>query len=436
MRHPLAQLLLLVACAAPLAAAQVTASGADDAAALREARAAADTSACIGLPFDAEGTFDKIGQASRECPLDSWGAATEPCGDGYDDRNGGWVGVMCDARDGRVVVVTLYETAAAGELLPFFGRLGALLVLELDDNTGLSGDVADLATAAQLRFLDLSGCPLVRGEAQSLTSLAQLGENFTRPGCPRSGCPRSGGLWLRGSGVRGSAAPLRALPGLGPDWYGFESCSFLRSDSCLVTESTRSLRVGAAIFVLVLLALALRWPVSALLAKIRGAPGAAETDKRGTLSKLSGKQRDSWRPVEVELNATDGLSWTSGSASRDRMAGSQKMLAPHQMLSVAIWSEIGIEHAFEVVSSVKNGKVYKLKTESEEECDGWIAAIDSVISQGPATEITRNPSSSDAAPSPFELEPEPGQHGAGGAAAPFEMEGLGARLVAEPEPDR
>ena len=94
MRHPLAQLLLLVACAAPLAAAQVTASGADDAAALREARAAADTSSCIGLPFDAEGTFDKIGQASRECPLDSWGAATEPCGDGYDDRNGGWVGVM------------------------------------------------------------------------------------------------------------------------------------------------------------------------------------------------------------------------------------------------------------------------------------------------------------------------------------------------------
>ena len=153
------------------------------------------------------------------------------------------------------------------------------------------------------------------------------------------------------------------------------------------------------------------------------------TNKRGTLSKLSGKQRDSWRPVEVELNAADGLSWTSGSASRDRMAGSQQVLAPHQMLSVAVWSEIGVEHAFEVVSSVKNGKVYKFAAESEEECDGWIAAIDSVVAaQGAATESTRNPT----AASPFELEPEPG-HSAGGA---VQMEqGLGAKLVPEPEPE-
>jgi hypothetical protein len=108
------------------------------------------------------------------------------------------------------------------------------------------------------------------------------------------------------------------------------------------------------------------------------------------------------------------------------------------MPSVAVWSEIGIEHAFEVVSSVKGGKVYKWAAESEEDCDGWMAAIDSVIvAQGPATEITRNPSSSDAAaPSPFKLEPEPG-HSAGSAAAPFEMEQwLGARLVPEPESDR
>jgi hypothetical protein len=199
---------------------------------------------------------------------------------------------MCDARDGRVVVLTLYETSAASELLPFFRRLGALLVLELDDNPALSGDVADLATATQLRFLDLSSCPLVRGEVQALATLRQLGRNFTRPGCPRSGCPRFGSMWLRGSGVRGSAAPLRALPELGHDWYGFESCSLLRNDSCLVTESTRRLCVGVAIFLLVLLALALRWPVSALLAKIRGAPGAAaETNEWGTLIKLSGNRQ-------------------------------------------------------------------------------------------------------------------------------------------------
>ena len=69
-----------------------TASGAEDAGVLLEAKAAADTSACTN-------------GYGGPCPLDSWTPDTEPCGDGYDSNTRGWVGVVCDARGGRVVYV-------------------------------------------------------------------------------------------------------------------------------------------------------------------------------------------------------------------------------------------------------------------------------------------------------------------------------------------
>ena len=168
------------------------------------------------------------------------------------------------------------------------------------------------------------------------------------------------------------------------------------------------------------------------------------TSKRGALRKLGGKQHDQWQPVEVELSASGGLSWTSGSASRDRLAGSQKTLTPEQMLSVAYYSDIGVEHAFEVVSSAKGGKVYKFSADSESDCDGWMAAISGMIdlhndgggASDPAVESFPNPSSSEMdAAAPFELEAEPSQV-AGGAAAPFEMEmGTEAKPQPQPEPE-
>ena len=171
----------------------------------------------------------------------------------------------------------------------------------------------------------------------------------------------------------------------------------------------------------------------------------ADASRRGALRKLGGKQHDQWQPVEVELSASGGLSWTSGSASRDRLAGSQKTLTPEQMLSVAHYSDIGVEHAFEVVSSAKGGKVYKFSAESESGCDEWMAAISGVIDLhnggGGASDLAvasfPNPSSSemDAAAAPFELEAEPSQV-AGGAAAPFEMEmETEAKPQPEPEPE-
>ena len=197
-------------CHLPLLAAQMTASGAEDAAALREAKAAADTSACHG--------WDPGPQSyTGPCPLDSWGAVgTAPCdAGGWDSSRRGWVGVQCDRHGGRVVKLIVAEWNIGGELLPFFGRLGALLVLDLHGNSKLRGDVADLAGATELRELHMMDCPLVVGEAAALAALVHLGEDCSLCGAYGSG---PGELWLAGSGVYGSVLALRALPYLGPDW--------------------------------------------------------------------------------------------------------------------------------------------------------------------------------------------------------------------------
>eukprot|EP01045_Picozoa_sp_COSAG04_P030378 COSAG04_NODE_5261_length_1681_cov_4.668142_1_plen_205_part_10 len=169
----------------------LAARSAAETAALRGAKAAADTSACIGMG----------GHPSRPCALDSWAAHTEPCGDGHYDRRLGWVGVVCDARGGRVVFVYLPRTGVGGELLPFFGRLGALLYLDLGNNPALRGDVADLAGATELRYLSVYNCPLVVGEAAVLAALVHLGEDCSV--CRWDGTPGTGGLRLAGSGVHG-----------------------------------------------------------------------------------------------------------------------------------------------------------------------------------------------------------------------------------------
>ena len=190
----------------PLAEAQTTTSGAEDAGVLLGAKAAADTSACTSP--------SSWGVPENACPLDTWAADTEPCGDGWNDPYySGWVGVECDARGGRVVKVYLPSTGVGGELLPFFGRLGALLALNLR-SPALRGDVADLAGATELRYLRLENCPLVVGEAAALAALVHLGEQYTHP---MFGA-QTGRLYLAGSGVHGPVAALRALPGLGADW--------------------------------------------------------------------------------------------------------------------------------------------------------------------------------------------------------------------------
>jgi len=106
---------------------------------------------------------------------------------------------------------------------------------------------------------------------------------------------------------------------------------------------------------------------------------AGEVLRQGTLRKLGGKNKDRWDLVDVRL--TDGgLTWSSGSTVKDRATGSQKILAPDQMVSCSIFSDIGVQHAFEIVS--KAGKVYKFAATSDKECDAWILALSELIDGG------------------------------------------------------
>lgn len=212
-----------------------TMSGAEDATTLVNAHEAADKTRCnfwISYPGSV---------AHDGCALDSWTAETDPC------SGQGWIGVECGPRptasDGnRVVEVRLpgntahteadtgidAETSLGGELFPYFGRLGALEILYVPDNWALIGNVADLTGLTELRYLHLSGCPWVVGDIATLAALTNLG------GAEGHGNYNDNGLYLTGTAVHGSVAPLRALPGLGPDWgnfwVDFQPCSSFGSD--------------------------------------------------------------------------------------------------------------------------------------------------------------------------------------------------------------
>ena len=57
--------------------------------------------------------------------------------------------------------------------------------------------------------------------------------------------------------------------------------------------------------------------------------------KSGTLQKLGGKKKEDWQEVAVTLDER-GLAWESqgaGGALRDKVAGSQKLLAPDLVTS-------------------------------------------------------------------------------------------------------
>ena len=163
-------------------ALNVTTSGAEDKAMLLRVRALANATAGSDC------------YAGNSCALDSWDEATDPC-DGPTSWSGGtpswastfdgWVGVACDgpsSEGGRVVWVHLWGAGLGGELLPFFGKMGALLALALRNNPDLSGDLSDLADLAQLRHLYLSECPRVVGDVAALSALPHLGEEWTTPG--------------------------------------------------------------------------------------------------------------------------------------------------------------------------------------------------------------------------------------------------------------
>ena len=109
----------------------------------------------------------------------------------------------------------------------------------------------------------------------------------------------------------------------------------------------------------------------------------------GTLQKQSGKEGGRWEEIEAELTGGRGLTW---SPPRARKSTRQKMLKPEELISAAPWSELGsgVEHAFEIVSTAKGGKVYRFAARSDAECDALVDAIMRLVGSS-AVESASNP---------------------------------------------
>ena len=127
-----------------------TETGLEDKEVLLQLKAVADTTACRGPTWDRR----------HACPLDSWSATTHPCHEGWNDKHEGWFGITCEGRGNgaRVLVVDLPGVGVAGELLPYFGRLGALLFLVRHSLWS-----AAFLTCLIGRWLACRICPTTRG---------------------------------------------------------------------------------------------------------------------------------------------------------------------------------------------------------------------------------------------------------------------------------
>ena len=98
--------------------------------------------------------------------------------------------------------------------------------------------------------------------------------------------------------------------------------------------------------------------------------------KKGVLKKLGGKSKDKWQDREVSLSARE-LTWDNGG------------LLAAEIGSVAVWSALDMPEgfAFEVASRIKGGKVYKFVAKREQERDGWMGAIGSLIGDSDAATV-------------------------------------------------
>ncbi len=77
---------------------------------------------------------------------------------------------------------------------------------------------------------------------------------------------------------------------------------------------------------------------------------------------------------QIELRS-NGISWKGSTVGSDRV-----FVATCEMKSVAPWSDIGANNAFELVTTAKGGKVYKFSSQTKHERDSWIEAIETLLS--------------------------------------------------------
>ena len=150
--------------------------------------------------------------------LISWTATGDPC-----SRSASWFGVLCDGLAGdasqrRIVYLSLSDTGVSGDV----GDLAAvarLQHLDLHGSPAVHGDISRLSSLHELHYLDLSDTR-VHGLLDQLSTLRELGAPYNM-----SGSSGLGRLDLRGTSCYGDATGLHALPGLGRGWSSFESCA-------------------------------------------------------------------------------------------------------------------------------------------------------------------------------------------------------------------
>ena len=79
-----------------------------------------------------------------------------------------------------------------------------------------------------------------------------------------------------------------------------------------------------------------------------------------------GKNKDTWQEQVFTLTSEE-LWWTSKQI--------RKSVKLADMGTVAEWSDIGIGHAFEIITRVKDGKVYKFSAVDDADRDAWLVAL-------------------------------------------------------------
>ncbi len=189
----------------------------------------------------------KSSEATNEqcADLRSWQAGTEPCmGESSSSYTKGWTGVMCTHEgDGRLSIIDLQFGGVGGDI-KYLGQLTELRVINLSENPGVRGDIGRLMALSELVFLGLYGTS-VHGAPESLRALHHLGTEWMAPAgtktCMPSGAgfsqceqdPIRGHLFLAKTHVAGPVEQLLDIDGLGDAWTrhsdSFTPCSAFSS---------------------------------------------------------------------------------------------------------------------------------------------------------------------------------------------------------------
>ena len=134
------------------------------------------------------------------------------------------------------------------------------------------------------------------------------------------------------------------------------------------------------------------------------------TLKEETILKLGGKKKDKWEARKIELTSV-GIQWKKEGAITKLGGKDVSEVGVAEILNVRISdfdenvASTMYPVAFEIATSVKNGKTYKFRTMSQEMADDWVTAIAKLVADNGQTmeKIGEETESEPAPPSAEEL---------------------------------